>query len=282
MLTLTVEKFRRTLGASRKAQMSADETTTSKSLNRLREADVTACFSLQPLNMQRRSDAAMTSAKSEHLIRQPTHSKEMKDLLEKIVNDSRDKLSKSNSLTGFVSCPRHLCHHITSCTHHPHSLKKGFTWVFKQDLCVFRTGRTVQCLLQEAETATPPQATAGFPGGFYLDSMTYNVFDLLVMSLWLGHPLQEKTSPPSTARANPHLLKWPARCRVLQTALLGPGPPGPRVPTAVPPRPRRADRAVPGSCWRCRAKVGWHLDLFVSFCCTHTHVLYPLITATYH
>lgn len=81
--------------------MSDDETSSRKrSLNRLPEAHVTACVLLQPVNMQWRSDAVMTSAKSEHLVRQPPHPKEMKDLLKKIVNDSKDKLGKSNSPTS--------------------------------------------------------------------------------------------------------------------------------------------------------------------------------------
>lgn len=91
-------KMWRPPGPSHTDEMSDEETWRSKrSLNRLREAHVTACFLLQPVNMQRRSDAVMTSAKSEHLVRQPPHSKEMKDVLKKIVNDSKDELGKSNS-----------------------------------------------------------------------------------------------------------------------------------------------------------------------------------------
>lgn len=101
MLTLTVGKPGERRGPSHKDKMMYDETSTSRrSLSRLLEALMTACFLLQPVNMQRRSDAVMTSAKSEHLVRQPLHSKEMKDLLKEIVNDSKDKQGKSNSPTS--------------------------------------------------------------------------------------------------------------------------------------------------------------------------------------
>lgn len=41
-----------------------------------------------------------------------------------------------------------------------------------------------------------------------------------------------------------HLQKKPARCPVLQTVWLAPGPPGPPAHTAVPVRRQRVDRAA--------------------------------------
>lgn len=199
--------------------------------------------------MQRRSDAVMTSAESEHLGRQPPPFREMQDFLKKIVKDSEDSRSKSNSPTSLFF----------------------YVLVVKTALRLHPPPPGLRHTLQLSVRPSPcPQIIITVvmfnksPGLYLMHPDRGMSVDLLLIQcdVWTSSVkqaalclLQGRTSPPTAARANRPLRRRPARCPALPTAWSVPGPPGRRVPTAVPPRPRRAARAARGPCWRSLGKV---------------------------
>lgn len=188
----------------------------------------------------------------------------MQDFLKEIVNDSKDVRSKSNSPTspGSEDCIETSPTVIRIKTHTP-GLRPPITvstnelspLLFLTRVQVFIWCAQIEEGLFSSLAFSVSQLCCVWPP---LDSMRSGPGCNVCTSSFKQAGLcllQGRTSPPTTARANRPLQRRPARCPALPTAWSGPGPPGRRVPTAVPPRPWRAARAARGPCWRSLGKV---------------------------